>query len=124
MAEQSSAGVRTVLSIVLPSGGLEEVLAHPREIEGEGLSLPHAHAGDGSRSGRDRRATRASRSGSLRARESSRAPGWRMGASARVHRLRREATGRIVAALDRLLGDNPDDDAAVKRGGEIWLPDT
>lgn len=35
--------------------------------------------------------------------------------------LRREATGRIVTALDRLLGDNPDDDAAVKRGGEIWL---
>jgi hypothetical protein len=35
--------------------------------------------------------------------------------------LRREATGRIVAALDHLLGDNPDDDAAVKRGGEIWL---
>jgi hypothetical protein len=36
-------------------------------------------------------------------------------------RLRREATGQLVAALDRLLKENPDYDAAVKRGGEIWL---
>lgn len=35
--------------------------------------------------------------------------------------LRREAIGQIVAALDRLLRDNPDEDAVVRRGGEIWL---
>jgi hypothetical protein len=36
-------------------------------------------------------------------------------------RLRREVTGRLVTALDRLLKANPDDAAAVTRGGEIWL---
>lgn len=36
-------------------------------------------------------------------------------------RLRREATGQLIAVLDRLLKENPDDDAAVKRGGEIWM---
>lgn len=36
-------------------------------------------------------------------------------------RLRRDATGQLLAALDRLLKENPDDDAAAKRGGEIWL---
>lgn len=36
-------------------------------------------------------------------------------------RLRREATGQLVTALDQLLKENSDDDAAVTRGGEIWL---
>jgi Domain of unknown function (DUF5615) len=36
-------------------------------------------------------------------------------------RLRRKAIGRLVTALDRLLQENPNDDAAVRRGGEIWL---
>jgi hypothetical protein len=36
-------------------------------------------------------------------------------------RLRRKAVGRLVAALDTLLKENPNEDAAVRRGGEIWL---
>ncbi len=35
--------------------------------------------------------------------------------------LRREMIGQLVAAFDRLLTANPDDEAAVRRGGEIWL---
>jgi hypothetical protein len=35
--------------------------------------------------------------------------------------LRREMIGRLVAALDRLLAENPHDEAAVRQGGEIWL---
>ena len=36
-------------------------------------------------------------------------------------RVRRDAIDRMVAALDRLLTSNQDDEAAVRRGGEIWL---
>jgi hypothetical protein len=35
--------------------------------------------------------------------------------------LRREMIGRLVEALDRLLTNNTDDEAAVRQGGEIWL---
>jgi hypothetical protein len=35
--------------------------------------------------------------------------------------LSREATGRLVRALDSLLRRHPELDAAVKLGGEIWL---
>jgi hypothetical protein len=31
--------------------------------------------------------------------------------------------GRLVHALEALLESHPDDDAVVKRGGEIWLDD-
>lgn len=36
-------------------------------------------------------------------------------------RLRRETIGRLVDALDRLLRENPGDEAVVEQGGEIWL---
>lgn len=36
-------------------------------------------------------------------------------------RLSRANIGRIVTALDSLLKANPEDDAAVRRGGELWL---
>jgi len=37
--------------------------------------------------------------------------------------LNRDAIGRLVAALDALLQANPEVDAAVSLGGEIWLQD-
>lgn len=37
--------------------------------------------------------------------------------------LNREGIGRLVRALDALLLANPDIDAAIARGGEIWLED-
>lgn len=37
--------------------------------------------------------------------------------------LGRSATGRLVRALDALLTAQPDADAAIARGGEIWLDD-
>lgn len=37
--------------------------------------------------------------------------------------LNRDGIGRLVAALDALLQANPDVDAAVSLGGEIWLQD-
>jgi Domain of unknown function (DUF5615) len=36
-------------------------------------------------------------------------------------RVHRGATGQLVQALHRLLDENPEDDAAVRQGGEIWL---
>jgi predicted nuclease of predicted toxin-antitoxin system len=37
--------------------------------------------------------------------------------------LNRDGIGRLVAALDALLQANPEVDAAVSLGGEIWLQD-
>lgn len=37
--------------------------------------------------------------------------------------LNRDGIGRLVAALDALLRANPEVDAAVSLGGEIWLQD-
>jgi Domain of unknown function (DUF5615) len=37
--------------------------------------------------------------------------------------LNRDGIGRLVAALDALLKANPEVDAAVSLGGEIWLQD-
>lgn len=37
--------------------------------------------------------------------------------------LSREGIGRLVHALDTLLRANPGNDAAVRRGGEVWLDD-
>ena len=37
--------------------------------------------------------------------------------------LNRDGIGRLVAALDAVLKANPEVDAAVSRGGEIWLHD-
>lgn len=42
--------------------------------------------------------------------------------SARV-RLRRGALGPLSSALDALLEADPDDDAAMALGGEVWLTD-
>lgn len=36
--------------------------------------------------------------------------------------LNRGAVGNLVRALDDLLGAYPGDDAAIRHGGEIWLP--
>jgi len=36
-------------------------------------------------------------------------------------KLSRKAFGALTEALDELLRRNPDDDAAMKAGGEIWL---
>jgi len=38
--------------------------------------------------------------------------------------LNRDGIGRLVAALDALLQANPEVDAAVSLGGEIWLQDS
>ncbi len=35
--------------------------------------------------------------------------------------LSRESIGRLVDSLERLLREHPGDDAAIDRGGEIWL---
>lgn len=37
--------------------------------------------------------------------------------------LTREGIGRLVRALEALLEDHPDDEALIKRGGEVWLED-
>jgi hypothetical protein len=36
-------------------------------------------------------------------------------------KLRRDTSGQLVRALDELLKADPDDEAALTRGGEIWL---
>ncbi len=37
--------------------------------------------------------------------------------------LSREAIGRLVASLERVLQEHPGDEDLIDRGGEVWLPD-